>query len=104
MTCSTLSHFAVVPENVCSNIKERDKLGREALEKFVSDRMIDKSVNFWDAQKKNNWSYFKDAGATVQTQLVSINRKEDFFLAYLWLLKAEQIFVSRTLLEILNLV
>jgi len=57
--------FAVVPENVCINIEERNKLGREALEKFVSDRMIDKSVNFRNAQKKNNWSYFKDAGATV---------------------------------------
>jgi len=58
--------FVVVPENVCSNIEECDKLGREALEKFVSDRMIDKSINFGDAQKKNKWSYFKDAGATVQ--------------------------------------
>jgi len=61
--------FVVVPENVCSNIEQRDKLGTEAMEKFVSDRMINKSVNFWDAQKKNNWSYFKDAGATVQTKV-----------------------------------
>ena len=71
--------FAVTPANVCKNIENRDKLGREALEKFVSTRMVEQSVNFWDAQKKNNWSYFKDVGATVQTkvkgQLVSVKQE-----------------------------
>ena len=72
--------YAVTPDNMCKNhIENRDKLGREALEKFVSTRMVEKSVNFWDAQKKNSWSYFKDVGATVQTkvkgQLVSIKQE-----------------------------
>ena len=61
--------FAVVPSNVTSNIENRDWLGRQALEKFVSARMTEKTVNFWDLQKKNNWSYFKDVAATVQTKI-----------------------------------
>ena len=66
----------VTPSSVSRNIKERDKFGREALEKFISDRMVEKTVNFWDPQKKNNLSYFKDIGATVypkvRGRLVSI--------------------------------
>ena len=31
--------------------------------------MVDKTVEFWDPQKKNNFSYFKDAGAVVQTKI-----------------------------------
>jgi len=61
--------FAVAPSNVCGNVEDRGKLGRQALEKFVSTRMIEKTVKFWDPQKKNNWSYFKDTGATMHTKV-----------------------------------
>jgi len=44
-----------------------DKLGQQALDKFVSTRMVEKSINFWNAQKKKYWSYFKDVGATHYT-------------------------------------
>jgi len=60
--------------------------------------MVQKSVNFWDAQKKNNWSYFKDVGATVPTkvkgQLVSIN--------YLLCARLELILLLRMLSQSLN--
>lgn len=61
--------FTVTPGNVCSHIEDRDKFGREALNKFVSTRKIEKNVNTWDAQRKNNWSYFKDLGATIMTKV-----------------------------------
>ena len=44
--------FAVVPSNVASNIENRDRLGRQALEKFVSARMTEKTVRFWNPQKR----------------------------------------------------
>jgi len=40
-------------------------VGSQALEKFVSTRMIKKTVKFWDSQKKKNWYYFKNIGATA---------------------------------------
>lgn len=46
--------YAVVPSNVTSNIENRDILGKQALEKFVSTKMTKKTVKFWDSQKKNN--------------------------------------------------
>ena len=53
-----------------SNTENRDRLGRQALEKFASTR---------DSQKKNNWSYFKIFGAAVQTKvngkLISIKQE-----------------------------
>lgn len=74
-----LMTFAVTPSEVGQNIEQRDKLGREALEKFVTSRMVEKTVGFWDPQKKNNISYFKDVGPVVKTkvkgQLVSIKQE-----------------------------
>jgi len=61
--------FAVSPTNVTSNTENRDRLGRQALEQFVSTRTTEKTVKFWDSQKKNNWRYFKNFGATVQTKV-----------------------------------
>lgn len=61
--------FAVMPDYVSNDIENRDQLGRDALEKFIANRMVDKTVEFWDPQKKNNFSYFKDAGAVVQTKI-----------------------------------
>ena len=59
---------AVAPSNVTSNIENHDKPGRQVLEKFVFTRMT-KTVKFWDSQKKNKWSYFKNVSATVQTKV-----------------------------------
>ncbi len=61
--------FAVTPDNVSKDIANRDQLGRDALEKFIATRMVNKTVAFWDPQKKNNFSYFKDVGAVVQTKM-----------------------------------
>jgi len=58
-----------------------------------------KSVNFWDAQKKNSWSYFKDVGATVQTkvkgQLVSIKQERSLLSRLLVVCKTRTDFVVK---------
>ena len=54
--------FAVAPTNVTSNTENRDRLGRQALERFASTRMTEKTVKFWDSQK-NNWCHFKNFSA-----------------------------------------
>ena len=73
--------FAVTPAEVSQNIESRDHLGNEALEKFVSTRMVDKTVNFWDPQKKNNFTCYKDVGAvsksTINGQLVTIKQERN---------------------------
>ena len=73
--------FAVTPAEVSQNIESRDHLGNEALEKFVSTRMVDKTVHFWDPQKKNNFTYYKDVGAvsksTINGQLVTIKQESN---------------------------
>ena len=61
--------FAVAPSNIGKNIEDRDKLGRTSLETFISNRMIDKKIQCWSPQKMNNFLYFKDVGATVQTKI-----------------------------------
>jgi len=61
--------------------------------------MVEKSVNFWDAQKKNNWSYFKDVGATVETtvkgQLVSIKQERSLLSGLLVVCKNRTDFVVK---------
>lgn len=64
-----LMTFAVTPKSVSSDIEERDQLGRKALEKFVSTRMVDKTVKFWDSQTKNKFSFFKDISLTVKAKV-----------------------------------
>ena len=70
--------------NISKSTEDRDKLGRTALETFISNRMVDKKIQFWSPQKMNNFLYFKDIGATVQAkingQLLSIKKEESFFL------------------------
>ncbi len=74
-----LMTFAIPTAVVCSNIEERDNLGQQALEKFVSTRMVEKTVKFWYSQTKNKWTYFKDVGATISAkvngQVVSIKQE-----------------------------
>ena len=74
-----LMTYAVPPIEVSQNIEQRDKLGREALEKFVTSRMVEKTVGFWDPQKKNNIPYFKNVGPVVKTkvkgQLVAVKQE-----------------------------
>ena len=54
------------------SIESRDNWGEEALEhQPVSTSIVDKSVKFWDSQKKNNFLYFKDVGAVVKTKVNS---------------------------------
>ena len=40
--------FAVMSDYVSNDIENRDQLGRDALEKFIANRMVDKTVEFWD--------------------------------------------------------
>ena len=62
-----------------------------ALDKLVTKRMIKKTTNLWDSQKKNNRSYFKHVGATVKTrvsgQIVTI--KEESVLVSRFLVAAK---------------
>ena len=78
-----LMTFAVTPHEVSQNTQQRDELGREAMEKFVTNRMVENTVGFWDPQKKNNISYFKDVGpvvkAQVKGQLVSLKQERKLF-------------------------
>jgi len=73
--------FAVTPSEVRQNIENRDQLGRESIEKFVLSRMVEKTVGFWDPQKKNNIAYFRDVGpvvkAKVKGQLMSIKQERN---------------------------
>lgn len=79
--------FAVVPANICCDIEDRDNFGREALERFVTTRMIEQTIKFWDSQKKNKRSYFKDVGATVKTkvsgQVVTIKQERALLSRFL---------------------
>ena len=43
--------FAVITSNINSNIEKHDRLGRQALEKFVSTRMTERTVKFWDSSE-----------------------------------------------------
>ena len=61
--------FAAMPDYVSKYIENRYQLGRHALQKFIANRMVDKTVEFWYPQKRNNFSYFKDAGTVIQTQI-----------------------------------
>ncbi|KAJ8049223.1 hypothetical protein HOLleu_01865 [Holothuria leucospilota] len=72
--------YAVTPAEVAKNIEDRDNLGREALEKFVSSiDMIEHTTGFWDSQKKNNITFFKDVGpvtkAKMKGQLVTVKQE-----------------------------
>ncbi|KAG1671597.1 Organic cation transporter protein [Nymphon striatum] len=57
-----LMTFAVAPDDVSKDIEYRDQHGKEALQHFVSTRMVDNTVEFWGAQKKNKFKYFMDVG------------------------------------------
>ena len=91
-----LMTFAVAPSELGQNIEQRDNLGREALEKFVMGRMVEKTVGFWDPQKKNNISYFKDIGPVVMPkvkgQLVSIKQERKLLSRLLVVAKSRQEF------------
>ena len=58
--------------------------------------MVEKSVPFWDAQKNNNLTYFRDVGATVQTkvkgQLVSIKQERSLLSRLLVVCKTRNVF------------
>lgn len=54
--------IAGTTREVVQNTKQWDKSGWEALEKFLTGRMFEKTVGFCDSHKKNNISYFKDTG------------------------------------------
>lgn len=54
--------FAVTPAIISSDIENQDQLGREVLEKFFENRTVSNSP-------KNNFSFFKDVGAVVQTNI-----------------------------------
>ncbi|KAG1676991.1 hypothetical protein GQR58_014037 [Nymphon striatum] len=50
-----LMTFAVAPNNVSKDIEYCDQHGKEALHHFVSTRMVNNTVEFWGAQKKNKF-------------------------------------------------
>ena len=56
--------------------------------------MVEKLVIFRDAQKKNNRSYFKDVGATVQTK-VSIKQERSLLSRLLVVCKTRTDFVVK---------
>ncbi|KAG1676988.1 Transient receptor potential-gamma protein [Nymphon striatum] len=64
-----LMTFAVAPNNVSKDIEYCDQHGKEALHHFVSTRMVNNTVEFWGAQKKNKFKYFKDVGVVMQTKI-----------------------------------
>ncbi|KAG1655742.1 hypothetical protein GQR58_024329 [Nymphon striatum] len=51
-----LMTFAVAPDDVSKDIEYRDQHGKEALQHFVSTRMVNNTVEFWGAQKRTSSS------------------------------------------------
>ena len=78
-----------------------------ALNKLVTKRMLKKTTNFRDSQKKNNRSYFKHVGATVKTrvsgQIVTIKQERVLVSRFLAAVKSRTDFVIKKPSEILNL-
>ena len=78
-----------------------------ALNKLVTKRMIKKTTNFRDSQKKNNRSYFKHVGATVKTrvsgQIVTIKQERALVSRFLAAVKSRTDFVIKKPSEILYL-
>ena len=78
-----------------------------ALDKLVTKRMIKKTTNFRDSQKKNNRSYFKHVGATVKIrvsgQIVTIKQERALVSRFLAAVKSRTDFVIKKPSEILNL-
>ncbi|KAJ8040903.1 hypothetical protein HOLleu_15346 [Holothuria leucospilota] len=91
--------YAVTPAKVAKNIEDRDNLGREALEKFVSSRMIEHTTGFWDSQKKNNITFFKDVGpvakAKMKGQLVTVKQERRLLSQLLVVAKSRPEFVVK---------
>ena len=47
-----LATFAVVPENTCRDIEDRDNFGGMAMDKFVTTRMIEKNNQLLEFSKE----------------------------------------------------
>ncbi|KAG1650791.1 hypothetical protein GQR58_027738 [Nymphon striatum] len=97
-----LMTFAVAPDDVSKDIEYRDQYGKEALQHFVSTRMVDNTVEFWGAQKKNKFKYFKyfkDVGVVMQTkikgQLVHIKQERTLLSRLLVIAKSRPEFVVK---------
>ncbi|KAG1662216.1 hypothetical protein GQR58_021026 [Nymphon striatum] len=94
-----LMTFAVAPDDVSKDIEYRDQHGKEALQHFVSTRMVDNTVEFWGAQKKNKFKYFKDVGVVMQTkikgQLVHIKQERTLLSRLLVIAKSRPEFVVK---------
>lgn len=55
---------------------EQDQLGREALEKLVTNKMVENTVGLGEPQKKNNIC-FKDVGPGVKAKISFNQRREE---------------------------
>ncbi|KAG1662609.1 hypothetical protein GQR58_020866 [Nymphon striatum] len=91
--------FAVAPDNVSKDIEYRDQHGKEALQHFVSTRMVNNTVEFWGVQKKNKFKYFKDVGVVMQTkikgQLVHIKQERTLLSRLLVIAKSRPEYVVK---------
>ncbi|KAG1705831.1 hypothetical protein GQR58_003795 [Nymphon striatum] len=94
-----LMTFAVAPDDVSKDIEYRDQHGKEALQHFVSTRMVNNTVEFWGAQKKNKFKFFKDVGVVMQTkvkgQLVHIKQERTLLSRLLVIAKSRPEYVVK---------
>ena len=68
--CFQLSNICSCLINISKILKiVITRLGRTALETLISNRIVDKKIQFWSPQKVNNFRYFKDIGPTVHTKI-----------------------------------
>lgn len=74
-----LMTFSVPPQKITHDTLNRDNIGRDAFEKFVDQRLVSRNVKFWDSQKRNNFTFFKDTAATVRTKVSGeiVNLKQE---------------------------
>ncbi|KAG1662607.1 hypothetical protein GQR58_020866 [Nymphon striatum] len=90
---------AKLVDNVSKDIEYRDQHGKEALQHFVSTRMVNNTVEFWGVQKKNKFKYFKDVGVVMQTkikgQLVHIKQERTLLSRLLVIAKSRPEYVVK---------
>ncbi|KAG1698856.1 hypothetical protein GQR58_005613 [Nymphon striatum] len=76
-----------------------DQHGKEALQHFVSTRMVNNTIEFWGAQKKNKFKYFKDVGVVMQPkikgQLVHIKQERTLLSRLLVIAKTRPEYVVK---------
>ena len=67
-----LTTRAVVPENIASDVVNRDEIGQKASESFVKDRSTDRNVGVWEPVKKLKLGCFKKT--SVQSNICILDK------------------------------